>query len=44
MIILSDPEAVSHEEQKVRQKHGQKSTWLLTITRPFPNVQVNDGP
>ena len=43
MIILGDPEAVSHEGEKVWQKHGQKSPWLLTITRPFPNVQVNGG-
>ena len=44
MIILGDPEAVSHEGEKVWHKQGQKSPWLLTITRPFPNVQVNGGP
>ena len=49
MIILGDPEAVSHEGEKVWQKHGQKTItrpspdYHQTITRPFPNVQVNGG-
>ena len=46
VTILGDPGAVSragrNDATKVF-KHGQKSPWVPTLTRPFPNGQANTG-
>ena len=44
--ILGDPGAVSRAELKSATKvfkHGRKSPWVTTLTRPFPNGQENAG-
>ena len=44
--ILGDPGAVSQARLKGATnvfKHGRKSPWVLTLTRPFPNGQENAG-
>ena len=42
--ILGDPGAVSRARRKVTRKvfkHGWKSPWVPTLTRPFPKGQAN---
>ena len=44
--ILGDPGAVSRARRKVTRKvfkHGWKSPWVPTLTRPFPKGQANAG-
>ena len=44
--ILGDPGAVSRAGRKVATKvfkHGWKSPWVPTLTRPFPKGQANAG-
>ena len=44
--ILGDPGAVSRARRKVTTKvfkHGLKSPWVPTLTRPFPKGQANAG-
>ena len=46
IIILGDPGAVTRAGIKGARKvfkHGQKSSWVPTLTVPFPNGQENAG-
>ena len=45
-LILGDPGAVSRAGLKGATKvfkHGRKSPWVPTLTRPFPNGQAIAG-